>query len=707
MRRFAALLALCAALLPGLAAAQTQTGAATMVADSVRIEGGQRLIATGNVEVLYMGTRLSAGAIRYDAATDRLLIEGPIYVAQPDGTVLTANSATLDPQLQNGILDGARLILQQQLQLAANRIERSEGRYSDLYRVVATACEVCNGGPPLWEIRARHVTHDQAEQQLYFEDAQFRIAGIPVLWVPRMRLPDPTLKRATGLLVPSVRSNDTFGTGIKLPYFITLGDSRDLTLTPYLAPRTTTLEARYRQAFTNGTLEAKGAISRDQILSDRWRGYLFANGAFKLRDSWQLSFDVQSATDKAYLLDYGYANLDRLQSNLGLTRVTDHSFFTAEALYFQTQSDTEVNASLPPVVTSLHYQRRLTPGAIGGTLTLDAGAEAFVRTSTTPGDAGRDVARLGLGADWRRSWMLPAGVLVELHGGLDAAAYRTAQDPAYDGLTGRLTPSLGATLRWPLMRQQSGGAVQILEPVLALGWSRLIGGDVANEDSTRVEFDEGNLFDLNHFPGDDRVETGARAIAGLAWSTQAPGGWGARLTFGRVFRQDANADLSSSSGLSGTRSDWLVAGQFDLPRGFALDGRALFDDGFTPGKSEARINWQNSRVDLTGSYVWLPTDPAEARSAPVSEWTFNGDYKINDIWSVNVNGQYDIAARSPTSAGFGIGWQNECVTVELSVSRRYTSSTTVQPATDVGLTVGLNGFSAGRSGQTVRSRCTN
>jgi LPS-assembly protein len=137
------------------------------------------------------------------------------------------------------VLQSARLVLDRQLQIAATQIDRVDGRYSQAYQAVASSCEVCFDNPtPLWEIRARRVIHDEVEQQLYFEGAQFRVMGVPVIWLPQMRMPDPTLERATGFLAPSVRATDTTGTQIRVPYFIMLGDHRDLTVTPWIGSAT-------------------------------------------------------------------------------------------------------------------------------------------------------------------------------------------------------------------------------------------------------------------------------------------------------------------------------------------------------------------------------------------------------------------------------------------------------------------------------------
>ena len=48
-----------------------------------------------------------------------------------------------------------------------------------------------------------------------------------------------------------------------------------------------------------------------------------------------------------------------------------------------------------------------------------------------------------------------------------------------------------------------------------------------------------------------------------------------------------------------------------------------------------------------------------------------------------------------TIAGLGLAYQNECITVDVSLSRRFTSSTSVEPTTDFSLSVGLLGFGNG------------
>ena len=177
---------------------------AMLVADSVFITPDRQLIAKGNVEAFQGDTRLRAREIVFDRESGKLTITGPIRIDQGGTVTVLANSAELDEGLQNGILSGARVVFDQQLQLAALQMTRVGGRYSQLYKTSVTSCHICEDGkPPLWQIRAQKVTHDQLEQQLYFENAQFRVLDVPIFYLPGMRLPDPNLKRASGFLIPS------------------------------------------------------------------------------------------------------------------------------------------------------------------------------------------------------------------------------------------------------------------------------------------------------------------------------------------------------------------------------------------------------------------------------------------------------------------------------------------------------------------------
>lgn len=689
---------------------------ATLIADRVRVEGNSRLVAEGAVEVLFDGTRLRARRITYDRDRDRLDIEGPVTLTDGDEVLVLADSATLAADLRDGILTSARLVLNQQLQLAATEITRVGGRYTELGQVVASSCLVCEANPtPLWEIRAKRVVHDQETRQLFFDNAQFRVAGVPVFYLPRLRLPDPTLDRARGWLKPELRTTSLLGTGVKTPYFFPIGDHRDLTVTPYLTTSgARSLELRYRQAFRRGAIELFGAVSRDDLLPGRTRGYVTAVGAFALDRGYRLSFDLEAVSDDAYLLDYGISDKDRLVSTVGISRTARDRQFSAELVNFYSIRAGEDNDTLPYLLGDIAWQRRFSPGLIGGEADLRLQALGLRRRSELDIDGpdadlivdGRDVGRISASLGWRRNWTLTNGMLVATLADLAFESFQIGDDAALGSNVSRLTPAAAIELRWPFIRTAAnGGAAHVIEPVAQIVWSDSGTKAVPVEDSGLVEFDEGNLFALNRFSGVDAREDGLRANLGIGWTRHDPGGWSLGVTVGRVVRESADPGFSPASGLSGLRSDWLAAVRFDGPDGLSVMNRALVDDDLGLSMNELRLDWQGARVDLATTLVYLSPDPSENRPDRSAEVTVDAAYRFNDAWTGKASGRYDFAANEATRAGVGLEFRNECTTLDLSLSRRFTSSTNVRPTTDFALSVELAGFGGSRPGSGPSRHC--
>lgn len=698
--RWLALLLVGLAWLPWAALAQA-TAPASLVADSVAIQGDDVLVAQGNVEIFHKGRRLRASRLVYDGTTGRLQITGPIVLTDTTGTVVLADQAELASDLSEGILTGARLVLDRQLQLAASEIMRIGGRYTVLGRSVASSCKVCAGDPtPLWEIRARRIIHDEAGRQIYFDNAQLRFGGVPVAWLPRLRMPDPTLTRATGFLYPTMRTNSDLGTGLRIPYFIRLGQSRDLTLAPFLASNSArTLDLRYRQAFRAGWLDLSGAVSRDAILPGETRGYLTGAAAFDLPRGFRLNLSGIMVSDPAYLLDYDISSDDRLEGRAEITRTRRNEYIAARLINVNSIREGDINSRLPSVISDLTWERRFRPALIGGAGGLRLQLHGHLRSSTGTGDSdgdgisdGRDTSRVSLRGDWRRDMVFGPGILGAAMGEVHADAYDIQQDSGVAANPSRVSGAAGVEMRWPLVRQTPGGASQVIEPVVQLVWANASSDAVPNEDGVLAEFDEGNLFSIDRLPGSDAVEDGGRANVGLTFTHIAPSGATAALAVGRVFRSQDPGTFSAASGLDGTTSDWLAAIRIAAAPGLSLTNRLVLADDFSLTKGEMRLDLARDRVTLATSYVWMLADATEGRADDVSEVLLDGKLQLSPAWSARVSTRYDFDADKAAEAGLTMEWKNECLKVDLSLSRRFTSSTTVQPTTDVALSVELLGF---------------
>lgn len=680
--------------------------AATLLADRIVTTADNRLLAEGAVEIYWKQNLLTAHRVIYDQTTETLTIEGPIRLVEPGqtGSVIVADQAELSRDLQNGVMLGARMVMARELQLAANRIDRKDGRITTLTEVVASSCRICASDPtPLWEIRARKITHDNDTRQLHFEGAQFRVMGVPLVWLPKLRMPDPTVTRMSGLLRPSFRTTSSLGAGLKLPYFIALGPSADLTVTPYLSSSyTRTLGLRYRQAFDNGTINAEGALSSDSIRKGENRGYLFADGTFKLPSDYTLGLQLKVVSDPSYLLNYGITEDDRLWSGVTLEKVHRNEMIWLRAGNTHSIRSGESNSTEPMLSGDFSWTRVIRPAVIGGEATIDWSVHAHRRASDMTVDGiedsdtvsdGRDTLRTSFVAGWRRQWLLSGGVLAAMQTELAGDAVMVRQDENWADHTLRALPTVGVELRWPWVAT-SGRAAQVIEPIAQLVWSPDNLKQVANEDSLLTEFDEGNLFSFSRYPGGDAREEGLRANLGLSWTRHDASGWSLGVTAGRVVRLTDTDQFPTGSGLSGRRSDWLIAAHLTTAEGLTLSNRALFDNDFGFSRDELRLAFAGDKYQIAAGYLWMDASETEGRITDTSELLLETGWTWTEGWRSTLSTRYDFTAERAARATVGLEYANECMSVDLSLSRRFTSSSTVKPETDFGLSVQLAGFGA-------------
>lgn len=668
----------------------------SLLADLIYIEQSSgNLVAKGNVEVFYQGRTLQAAEINYNAQSGTITATGPITIRENNGTVFTADFAELSSDLQNGLIRGARLLLADQLQMSATEAQRTDGRFNTLNRVIASSCQVCEERPvPIWQIRARQIIHDDRDKQIYFKDAQFEVYGMPILYLPYMRLPAPDAKRATGFLFPSFLSSEQIGRGLRIPYYFVISDYSDMTITPtFTFDGAQLVDLEYRQRFKNGGFDFFGGVSAWDANGGFRRGFAKINGDFSLSNRFELEFDGTIVSDTDFMRRFGYDDRDRLVSEVRLTRAKERAYLNIAMAALRSLRATEDNSKIPYVLPELTYRRYFTDEYLSGILGYEFNAVGLVREN------GRDVARAGASVDWSIPVQLSQGIRMTGFAKLETDLYRVWDDMSYaDRILIESHGTIGAEIRWPLGMQTSN-ATHVFEPVAQLFYTAAPGwnDDVPNEDSTQVEFDETNLFDLSRYPGYDATETGLIANLGATYTIYSNEGWTLGMAGGVVLRSDKNSQFTQ---------DILGAAYLDMSPGFELSGRFLFDETLRAKRAEAELSMEQEKWDFSSSIVYLAPDPLAGSPVERGEVTLDGSYRIANNWAIDANWTRDLVSGSDVKAEAGITFGNECLEIGLSYSRYFTSSSSFTEKSDVNLTVKLAGFGAKSQYEWAASKCS-
>jgi LPS-assembly protein len=104
----------------------------------------------------------------------------------------------LSDDYRDGFVNSLHVETTQRTSIAAARATRTGGNFTIFNSAVYTACLPCRDNPkkpPLWQVKAARIIHDQTEKMVYFEDANIEFFGKPIAYIPYFSAPDPTVKR--------------------------------------------------------------------------------------------------------------------------------------------------------------------------------------------------------------------------------------------------------------------------------------------------------------------------------------------------------------------------------------------------------------------------------------------------------------------------------------------------------------------------------
>ena len=356
-----------------------------------------RVAAVGNVQIYYGGSTLEANRVVYDQKTKRLHAEGNVRLTEEDGKVTYGEIMDLSDDYRDGFVDSLRLDAPDQTRMAASRAERSSGNFTVFHNGVYTACAPCKDDPkkpPLWQVKAARIIHDQTEKMIYFEDARIEFFGRPLAWLPYFSAPDPTVKRKTGFLMPSISTSSVYGGAIEVPYYWALAPDYDATFAPMITTKQgPLLQGEFRQRLINGaySIRAAGIYQLDKdyfIRSDGsttpgyrdFRGSLESSGLFALNNKWVWGWDGVLLSDKTFFQDYNprlsrYRTTDPFQnpyseaiSQAFLTGKGNRSYFEARSIYYFGFSEADSQSQIPVIHPVIDYNYTFDRPILGGEL---------------------------------------------------------------------------------------------------------------------------------------------------------------------------------------------------------------------------------------------------------------------------------------------------------------------------------------------------
>jgi LPS-assembly protein len=695
-----------------------------------------QVAAVGNVKVYYAGYTLEAAKLTYNKGNGRLIATGNVKLVDPTGATFYSDYFDVTDDFRDGFIQSLRVDTPERTHFAADKAERTGGNVTTFTNGTYTACEVCAEHPerpPLWDVKAEKIVANQQEHMIYFTNASLEFFGQPIAYLPSFGVPDSTVKRKTGFLVPGFGYSARLGAFASVPYYWALNPSYDFTFTPtFLTRQGVMLEGQFRQRLSNGqyTIDVAGI---DQLAPEAFsgkpgdvtlRGAARTTGELNLNQDWTLGWDGTLLSDRAFTRDYNVIDSDTAitTSTIHLTGINDRNYFEARSSYYQVLTDPSAAPITNPGLYDQARQGWVAPvidsqrqwdDVAGGELTLTTNVANVQRAEDDPFNIGLNTYYHGVAGDelratqeldWQRRFVTPGGQVFTPFASLrgDAFALNDTTVLGPDTTAFRFTPAVGFEWSYPLLIS-GPNTTQILEPIVQIiaRPNEIDSGDLPNNDAQSLVFDVSNLFDRDKYSGYDRVETGTRANIGLHYNSTFANGASIDGTFGESIQlAGANpyaaadsSNVGAYSGLESTFSDYVAGLSFDSGVGPRFEGRARFDQQtFNLNRVELQATNAIGPVTASAAYLYLRENQNEGLLTSSSVVRGAASLNLSENWRAFGTLTYDIANTAIASDSFGIAFDNDCLTLSFAYGETYASD---QPSRTFDFRLALRTFGSG------------
>lgn len=622
-------------------------------ADKITVNSANILFATGNVTVSGQGLYIAAREMLIDRKRDQISFKGITEFNDGKSTKIMAEKGVLSDDMSTGLISAAKIVIDESIKIEANKVEIQNGTLSSAYNINRiTSCEDCKKGKPLWHFSASSAKRDNKNQNIVYRNVVLRVLGTPVGYMPYLRVPDPSVERAWGFLTPGLKISSNLGTGLKLPFFIPIGRSKDLLLTPFLSPKTKTLEFRYRQKLINGDLSIDGALSSDEITFGKNQYFYNVRSKIKLKYGVELDVKSGSVSNSHYLDDYSYGSLEDLNTTIKLNKSVFNKdrLFKGELSYVRNK---ERVASLSEYYSvDFDYSKKFDQRFLPGNLIFDIYGRSALNLNDKKQIA-RPPSSVHSGLNYSNQRNIGPLVVNNLSF-IRLNSFVNSQN--IKSLNDEFSTQYGVSSKFsfPLIKRHTDNT-QTLTPSIMIS---------ANGQSDRIkgsyfrgveQLSFGNIYASKKYVSLSESEKDFSLSAGVDYSIAWENHKKLDLSFAGVQIGNATYNPSEKNGLSANKLNFLSSFRHkNTNLGLSSSGQILFSDAAKILNSNFQTDFRKNNIGLYGRYEYVDLVTDNRLSDIIENIEFSSSYRLSENIGLNLLGRYDLSEKSMAKSSYGL-----------------------------------------------------
>lgn len=684
------------------------------------IEGNQETniyTADGNAELRRDSSVIYADKLRYDKNNGKINAIGHVLVKNLEIGNIVASGAEVSDDFLKGTFKDMTLVLVDGAYLRSPQVDRRSKDIIILQNAIYSICpnveisannDLAGKNRDLFSIKSKNVTVDQTKQIVKIRGAIIRLYDVPFLYTPYLQAPLPSNKKESGFLTPSYIKNNKLGFGIKMPYYLYISPSKDLTINPSISLTTGSIvvannfkaltDYGYYQSMlelANNEIDFSNDLTIVKRTSSPVRAQLKARGAFDYTINSGVDFDINTVTDRNYLRDYHNDHAAYSLSSINADYINKRDYYAVKTIRFQELENPNAEKTaqfiLPRIDTHFESKKPIFY------------KEKYIFSSNTV------VINRDVGMQYRRISLTPEvnlplnfyGNLVAIDGKMQGDFYSITNGPNndvvassgstnFDSFQSNFKPEVSINWRLPIMKKTESNTF-IIEPManFVSSASKKRFSKLPNEDGNFFSYlSISNLFASNRISGFDRSETGERLTYGVRSTLfNSFGEYG--LAFGQSVRKNVNDQQDVIiAGFNSNNKSNIIGETY-----YKMTDRVMISYAFHLNEKNYRnelnevitiVNF--GKISFNNNYVLLRKNNQNLikREQMISSAVWN----INEKWQATFGFTRDMVVKRNIASSLGVSYYGCCTTFGVVVTEN-NAINLITPERSVSLSIGF------------------
>ena len=563
-----------------------------------------------------------------------------------------------------------------------------------------TTCKKTNetDGCAYWNLNAGELIHDKEQKKITYKNASLDLNNVPVLYLPYFAHPDPTVKRESGFLAPTLANlGGDIGSTIKIPYFYPVSQSADFTVSPvYYFKQHPLLLGEYREKFKNGDISLEGGFTQGYkevttTKTDGSRHHLYGNlnliFSDKILDQTILNAKVQQVNNPTYLrVNKINSTNDGFKKNLikeDDTKLTNeinlNSFGKTENLNIKAATYRDIS-----VTKNSDQYSYLLPELSYSKYNLfndnNLSLNSIFKSQNTNTNQNKSTFINNLDYSTQDFYNNNLGIGYKFLTKINNINYYSDYKTPNQNLNSQINPVVGFDTSLPFAKINKDTEQYIIPRIL----TRYAPGKMTNATTNDTTLNTDNIFSMNRMNSDELIEKDLSFNLGADWiwqekKTNNKEPEKATISVGQVLKLNKDLDMPTKSSLQKSNSDIVSKINYLSPKNFDVTLKSTFDNQLNHvyyNDFTFKKNFTSSEINF--NFYEKNSHIGNERYAKANVASY-----ITDSTKLKIESDRNLKTDLTNSHKLGIENENECIRYGFYLQKNYSSDKDLKPATSV------------------------